>query len=89
MTPTAMTYSVLPIIDMNFVIVFQVSVRPSSNDVLMPFSHFPYDSSGPLSRKPKPTTATKMRDGGKYGPHGHVAQRRGELRDGCGRRPSG
>ena len=47
MTPTAMTYSVLPIIDMNFVIVFQVSVRPSSNDVLMPFSHFRTTRAGP------------------------------------------
>src|SRR4051794_17915983 len=55
MTPTAMTYSVLPIIDMNFVMVFQVSVRPSSNDVLIPFSHFENDDSGPFSRNPKPT----------------------------------
>ena len=39
MTATAMTYSVLPIIDMNFVIVSPVAVRPSWNQRLTLFSH--------------------------------------------------
>ena len=46
-----MTYSVLPIIDMNFVIVFQVAVRPSSNEVLIAvLATSQADASGPLSR---------------------------------------
>ena len=75
-----MTYSVLPMLDMNRVTVLPVAVRPSWNHQLGSFSHSEYVSSGPLRRKPSPTMTAKRTKHGQDGPHGEVLQGGGEGR---------